>query len=458
MSSSSIKVKTRKSFQGNASTTLDKSHNKKVQEFETRRNALPKKKAQLLRLEKKLKEYNKNFSNLKKKDDSDDELPKNDNILNEKATVLFEIEKLKDEISDIENNVTEMEYYWKASEHLIKYYKLVNVNDEIVETNNSVKKKNSGPKETNALLKLNEIRQKNLPKKPSTRKIKIKNSLSKNIIGFFNKKENPVESSDEDTSDDESEKPIKTVSTDNEIKDRARLNDEYHQLTDPKYRSKYKPITNVKIHCNKEMKLKNSDGMYVCQKCGIIKQVIVDSDKPSHKEHTPEPAGYPYKRINHFNEHLAQIQAKETTDIPNNVYTDIKEEMKRRRKKPENLKYDLLRNILKKLGYSRYYEHIPYMIFKINGKSPPVMTREMEDELKRLFKLTLKPFEKYKPADRTNYLKYSYALYKLCQLLEYDEFLPCCSLFKSKEKLRQQDTLWKKICDDLNWEFYPSEL
>jgi hypothetical protein len=427
--SSSIKIKSRKTFQGNVESTLDKSHVQKINEFAETRDALPKKKLQLKRLEKKLNDLNNRDTSEFTNDD-----------INSRATLLDSIELLKNEIHNVENNVYETDYYWKTADQLTKYYELTDTQPNSSTDNSKKKTRSSKKKDDNsALIKLNKMRQSKLPKKPSTRKIKIKNSPSGNILGFFPTKKNTIEQ------------------TGTHI-DRAKINDEYQQLTDPRYRSKYKKINNIKTHCGKEMLLRTSDGNYVCSTCGITKMAIVDSDKPSHKEHAPEPTGYPYKRINHFNEHLAQIQAKETTDIPQYVYTDIKEEMKRRRENPEQLNYNLLRNILKKLGFSRYYEHIPYMIFKINGRSPPVMTRDMENELKRLFKMTLKPFEKYKPPRRVNYLKYSYALYKLCQLLEYDDFLLCCSLFKSKEKLRQQDALWKKICDDLNWEFYPSEL
>ena len=38
-------------------------------------------------------------------------------------------------------------------------------------------------------------------------------------------------------------------------------------------------------------------------------------------------------------------------------------------------------------------------------------------------------------------------------LLEYDYLLPYFPLLKSREKLLQQDQIWKLICGDLNWQF-----
>ena len=47
-------------------------------------------------------------------------------------------------------------------------------------------------------------------------------------------------------------------------------------------------------------------------------------------------------------------------------------------------------------------------------------------------------------------------LHKFCQLLNLDNFLPCFQLLKSREKLHQQDRIWKLICEELRWEFIKS--
>ena len=112
---------------------------------------------------------------------------------------------------------------------------------------------------------------------------------------------------------------------------------------------------------------------------------------------------------------------------------------------------------MKKLKKNKYYEHIPHIINKLNGIPPPVMSRETEEELRRMFKEIQVPFHKFCPERlRKNFLSYSYVLHKFVQLLELDEFLPCFMLLKSREKLHQQDKIWKDICKYLNWQFIPS--
>ena len=115
-----------------------------------------------------------------------------------------------------------------------------------------------------------------------------------------------------------------------------------------------------------------------------------------------------------------------------------------------------LREILKRLKKNKYYEHVPHIINRLNGIPPPIMSRETEEELRRMFKEIQIPFHKYCPKIRKNFLSYSYVLHKFVELLELDEFLPCFMLLKSREKLHQQDIIWKQICEELNWQFIKS--
>ena len=66
------------------------------------------------------------------------------------------------------------------------------------------------------------------------------------------------------------------------------------------------------------------------------------------------------------------------------------------------------------------------------------------------------PFIKHCPKDRKNFLSYSYVLHKFVELLGLDEYKICFPLLKSREKLHQQDKIWKGICNILRWEFIRS--
>jgi hypothetical protein len=209
--------------------------------------------------------------------------------------------------------------------------------------------------------------------------------------------------------------------------------------------------------CETEMVFSQNEAMFTCINCGSQQFILMDSDKPSYKDPPREVSYYAYKRINHFNEWLAQFQAKESTDIPQNVFDSILVELKKERiLDTNNIKGVKIREILKKLKLNKYYEHVPHIINRLNGQNAPIMNREIEEKLRYMFKEIQPSFQKYCPAGRNNFLSYSYVLYKFCELLELDEYLPCFPLLKNRDKLYIQDKIWEKICDELKWQFIRS--
>ena len=217
-----------------------------------------------------------------------------------------------------------------------------------------------------------------------------------------------------------------------------------------KYKIKYD-----KCNCNGELIRVENMGVMICNVCSKISPFLVENEKPSYKEPPKEVCFYAYKRINHFREILAQFQAKETTQIPEQVIIDIKNQIKKERMTIDQLTNKKAKDILKKLGYNKYYEHIPFIKDKL-GIKPPIMSTELEDTLCNLFLEIQKPYSKNCPDDRVNFLNYYYVLYKMCELLGEDKFLPFFPMLKDPVKRIEQDEIWKKICAELEWEFIPT--
>ena len=241
---------------------------------------------------------------------------------------------------------------------------------------------------------------------------------------------------------------------------RDQLLDIYLQRMDPNYnRANMNSVNDSSFVCDacgEDMKISINDATVSCPHCGFHKLILMDSDKPSYKDPPREVSYYAYKRINHFNEWLAQFQAKETTEIPEEVFDNIQAQLKKERIHASSLNRSKIREILKKLKYNSFYEHVPHILSRLNGHTAPIMDREMEEKLRYLFKEIQPSFQKHCPAERSNFLSYSYVLYKLCELLELDDFLHCFPLLKNRDKLYAQDKIWEKICKDLQWEFIRS--
>ena len=205
--------------------------------------------------------------------------------------------------------------------------------------------------------------------------------------------------------------------------------------------------------CNKgELIPLEDEGVLICNICFRSIPYLIENEKPSYKEPPKEVCFYAYKRINHFKEILAQFQGKETTQIPSEVVESIKLQIKKERIDLSQISNNKTKEILKKLGYNKYYEHIPFIKDKL-GIKPPIMPPELEDTLCNLFIELQSPYSKFCPDDRVNFLNYYYTAYKLCELLGETQYLEHFPMLKDREKRIEQDTIWRKICEELDWEF-----
>ena len=212
-------------------------------------------------------------------------------------------------------------------------------------------------------------------------------------------------------------------------------------------------------NCNKgELIPQDEEGILICNnsKCGSFITYIIDSSKPTNKEPPNEVSYTAYIRLNHFKEILSQFQAKETTQIPDEVIDAIRARIKKERITDlTHINYDKMREILRKLGFNKYFEHIQY-INSILGIKPPIMSEDLHETLCVLFIEIQKPWAIHCPSHRTNFFNYTYTLYQLCVLLGQTQYLPYICMLKDIDKQREQDQIWKKVCEDLDWEYIPS--
>ena len=279
-------------------------------------------------------------------------------------------------------------------------------------------------------------------------------SKNKSVIDFF-KKGKPI-----DTHETKEKKPI---IQNNEIKniysDKKDIMNKYFSIVNPEF----VPTTSVNQdidlcpHCNESRIFDSIHGILHCPKCGCEEKILIDSDTPSYKEPPREITYFAYKKINHANEFLSQFQAKESTDIDNIIFERILDELKKEAYIDiSNITPHKIREILKKLELTKYYEHCHYITNRLTGKPAPTLTTDLEEKLRNMFKEVQGPWMNYCPNERANFFSYPYIFYKFFQLLDKDEYLPYCRLLKSREKLQEHDEVWKRICKHLRWQFIPT--
>ena len=309
----SFKTKVRKKTNLDNRVTLQAKHNEKIKYFSDKHESLISKENQIIVLENQLKKYdNKNNNNLDTRE------------LEKKLMLVDKLKDIRNEIDNINSKKEDIAYLLDTGNLLFDYYQNINDSSKDVKKNKVIEK--------------------------------IRSSKTKSVIDYFKKK------SSEETK------------TNNTIRKGSPLKNEQKQNSG---NSKYKSVSKEKMYeeyvikiddenisinqdennnielclsCNVERKLYIADGKLICPKCGDEIFILIDSDKPSYKEPPREVCYFAYKRINHYNEWLAQFQAKESTDIPQEVYDQILIELKKERIEDMSaLAPTKLREILKKL-------------------------------------------------------------------------------------------------------------
>jgi hypothetical protein len=323
------------------------------------------------------------------------------NLWNSNIQIREELKNIQNEITNI-NYFDEIEYYENTSSILFNYYEMI---------------------EKQSLISSNKYK-------------------TKSILDSFNvnKEENKIEEED-----------LKTV-------EKSDLVDQYLSITN-KYHIKKTNNDNTEIcmKCNIPLICLQQDAIMICSNCGYQELLLVEQNRPILKQNNKDTSHFSYKRINHFREWCNQVQGKESTDIPNDVFEKILNEIKKEKiVDTKKITYSKMREILKRLRINKYYEHINYIINRINGIPTPQFSAELEEKLCSMFRDIQGPFLKHCPKDRKNFLSYSYVLYKFFQILGLNEYLKFFPLLKSREKLYIQDQIWKKICEELNYKIIPS--
>jgi len=439
----------------NSKTTLQIKHKEQIKNFNEARDSLPEK-------QKSLESFKRELSRLEKKGKS---AKYGNGEIQRRSFLKTEIQRLEKDISNITSRKDEMNYFYGTHEILTSYFDREDDSESEEEMPADVEQDN-GKEDIMKFFSTTTVTKTVVTtiKPEETKKVKkTKTKTTKVTKGKLTKTKSKVQVEESDDEESESESESESMAQDAALvaakkESKASLLDRYMTVTNRDYNKKEPINFAVKCKsCNDDMKLNQSDGIFVCKGCGCIEYLLIESDKPNYKEPVPDSNSVAtYRRINHLNEILSQIQAKESTDVPDDIFDKIYLHIGKYRIKKKDINFFSMQKILKKLGLRKYYEHASHIVFKINGCFPPTFTREMEDKIRNMFKKIQKPFELYCPKERKNFLSYSYVIHKFCELLELDDYLKYFPLLKNPKKLKLHDRIWKKICDALEWEFYES--
>lgn len=164
-----------------------------------------------------------------------------------------------------------------------------------------------------------------------------------------------------------------------------------------------------------------------------------------------------YKRCNLFKEYLLRIQGKERNKITREDMTKIKQELLSRQLDVNQIDQDVIRSILKKLRMQRHYNHTYFLLKQLTGHALVELHPHHCQQLLELFVKIQQVFGEVQTT-RSNMMSYYFLLRKSCELLNWDDIARCLPYLKSRQKLVEQDRIWRKICLRLGYPFFPSTL
>lgn len=217
-----------------------------------------------------------------------------------------------------------------------------------------------------------------------------------------------------------------------------------------------------------------------CRNCGYyIDNLVENTEETCSYDRISQAAShrkFTYKKINHFRETIRQAQGKTNPNIPKHVIEAIREEIKKRRITQAQLKPDMMRLILRRLGYSEFYEEKVYLTQVFNPSFRPIQMSEADEEiLCSMFVRIEKPFEKIKKQinrARKNFISYPGTARRFCEILaeeglrkedeahaqKWKTFAEAFPLLKDDKLRRIQDDYFHAICEDsrVKWTFIPT--
>lgn len=203
--------------------------------------------------------------------------------------------------------------------------------------------------------------------------------------------------------------------------------------------------------CDVEMFIEES--YFTCPYCGQMQMYIGNDQLDTNPETYTLKSNY-YKPSAHFKKILMSFQGIKPHKFKSDFIEEIRAEIQKQQIPYDQLNYCKMRKILHHLNHKNKYEHIPYILSYFDHPLPN-LPYEITDRLQYMFSVVNGTYAKINNTKRLHFFNYYYVLHQLLKLVDYAHLCHSIPLMKNQSKIQFQDMLWKKICDELKWDYYP---
>ena len=205
--------------------------------------------------------------------------------------------------------------------------------------------------------------------------------------------------------------------------------------------------------------------IYICEDCGNQIEHIGNSSSYTDVSRVNISSKYTYERRVHFRDCINQYQGKQNSTINEKVYKDLEEQFRLHgllnddpNHKFDNINKEHILLFLKELGYTKHYEDVFLIYYKLTDKKPndiSYLEQKLMDDFDTLSVLYDQKFKQTKRLDRKNFINTQYVLYQLLRKYKY----PCkkedFNILKTLDRKSFHDEICMELFTELGWNFVP---
>lgn len=254
-------------------------------------------------------------------------------------------------------------------------------------------------------------------------------------------------------------------------------------------------ISNVCKRCySSQVGPTRDDSELVCYECGMVHRRMFEGEVDNMAMYTQKT----YKRLFYFNERCKRWCCEEPA-IESDILFLLEDEYHAKRESYQPLNKGNISRLLrsvdllpyyqrkfksvkfkcnlmnKKRFHDKYFEKWKSIIKILSGVQPLIPSTQLLVTMKRLFKSTQIPFEKFRHQDKCdgrkycekyfncwhNYMNYDWLMRKLLQICEihfhfkgaFDYFKDDFTLVDKQIRIKKLHPMWKNICRYLGWTY-----
>lgn len=180
-------------------------------------------------------------------------------------------------------------------------------------------------------------------------------------------------------------------------------------------------------NCDSSSLYNMDDAIYMCKECGSQQEMLLSRSTYNDGDRVNISSKYSYIRKVHFRDCLHQYQGKQNSNIPDNVYSDLRSEIKKNNmlvgadtdpdiKRYKKVTKKNIRFFLQGLGYPKHYKNIHLIHYNITKQRPDDIAHleyKLLHDFDKLTEFYDKTFKNKPGFERKSFINTQYVLYQL---------------------------------------------